>query len=152
MTCPYELVAFDISGTLQNQMTGVLFDGIYTLLEDLKKADVKIAICTDLGNRRAHAFVAENKIEQFIDSLQHTGLHPFKPEKDMLSAAMVESLVEAPDKVCMIGDSACDIALAHAVKSDSIYVTYGGFDESVLFEEPHHVVDSVEKLRKILKV
>jgi phosphoglycolate phosphatase-like HAD superfamily hydrolase len=152
MTCPYTLVAWDISGTLQDQRTGLLFDGIREILEALKAQNVKLAICTDLGNRRAHAFVEENRIEHLIDSIQHTGMNPFKPSKEMLEMAMIDCAVPVTSQVCMVGDSGCDIALAHAMKSVSIYASYGSFDESVLYEEPHHVADSVESLRKILNI
>ncbi len=152
MTCPYKLVAWDISGTLQNPRTGVLFDGIREVVEALHNQGVKQAICTDLGNRRAHAFVEENRLAHIIDSVQHTGINAFKPAKEMLEMAMIECAVENPSDVCMIGDNGCDIALAHAVKSASIYASYGSFNESVLHEEPRHVARSVECLKEILKI
>ena len=152
MSCPYQLVAWDISGTLQNQNTGLLYDGMMELLEALNKAGVAQAICTDLGNRRAHAFVEENRIGHLINSVQHTGINAFKPEPDMLKMAMIECDVTTPHTVCMVGDSACDIALAHTLKTTGVYAAYGSYDASILDENPHHVVRHIDELKKLLKV
>ena len=118
------------------------YEGIYELLEQLKRAGATLAVASN----KFHAGT-KKLIDKFFGDFSWKAIYgnrdgfPLKPDKALLELIMGECGFSAED-TWMVGDSAVDIATAQAVGAHSIGVTWGFRARQELLEQgAEYIVD-----------
>ena len=127
------------------------YDGMEKLLNDIRKAGIKLAVASSKP---------ENFIIEILRYLKISDLFDFisAPESDKApesKTALVERAVKAlgidKSKAVMIGDRYFDIEGAKEAKVDSIGVTFGFGDRNELVNSgADYIADSTEDIRRII--
>ena len=118
------------------------YEGIYELLEQLKRAGATLAVASN----KFHAGT-KKLIDKFFGDFSWKAIYgnrdgfPLKPDKALLELIMGECGFSAED-TWMVGDSAVDIATAQAAGAHSIGVTWGFRARQELLEQgAEYIVD-----------
>lgn len=114
-----------------------LFDGIAEVLETLATRGWVLGVATGKSDRGLAHVLEHHGIAHRFATLQTADRHPSKPDPAMLLAAM--AAVGASETV-MIGDTAFDMALAHAAGARAIGVAWGYHDVSDLIDAGAQIV------------
>lgn len=118
------------------------FTGIFSVLDELSRRGVRLAVATGKTNSRAS------------EVLRHTGLAAYfsvvvgsddvatpKPAPDMVLRALADLAVEPADAL-FVGDSVADLRCGAAAGTDVAAALWGHGDPDALrAERPDHVVD-----------
>lgn len=128
-----------------------LYDGIYELLERLKRAKKKLFLATNKPNISTHLLIKKYNLSMFDDAYAFDMY-----EKNILSKTqMIKEIIEKYNldikKTVMIGDSPGDVLAAKNNGIKSIGALWGyGDNKQPLIDNADIVVDSAEDLEKIL--
>jgi len=109
---------------LQGRLQEPLFDGIATLLGQLRAAGWALAVATGKSDRGLHSCLAAHGLSEHFVSLQTADRHPSKPHPAMLEEAMADALA-GPENTVMIGDTSFDMEMARAAGTRAIGVAWG---------------------------
>jgi phosphoglycolate phosphatase len=102
-----------------------LFDGVISLLRDLREADFKLAVATGKSQNGADRSTARLGLTPWFDSIH--GIvpgTPGKPDPAVLLRAM-DALGVSASNCIMVGDTTFDLDLAHAVGVRTAAVDWG---------------------------
>lgn len=108
----------------EGRLAEPLFDGIAALLARLRRAGWTLGVATGKSDRGLANCLATHGITDHFATLQTADRHPSKPHPAMLNAAL-EAVLAQPGDCVMIGDTAYDIAMAHAAGVRAIGVAWG---------------------------
>ncbi len=101
-----------------------LFPGVTEALAALRAGGWQLGVATGKSDRGlAHCLEVNGLADAFV-TLQTADRHPSKPHPQMLEAALAEARA-APADAVMIGDTAYDMAMAHAAGVRAIGVAWG---------------------------
>ncbi|NYT85521.1 HAD-IA family hydrolase [Pollutimonas harenae] len=125
-----------------------LFDGIAGLLLELRASRVSLGVATGKSRVGLDRVLDAMQLRSHFDATRCADESFSKPHPAMLLELMEELGLE-PDRVLMVGDTSHDIQMATAAGVDSMAVTYGAHEPSVLLAaEPTVVVGSVPEMRE----
>lgn len=119
---------------LQGRLQEPLFEGIRTLLDQLRDNGWTLAVATGKSDRGLHSCLATHGLTDHFVSLQTADRHPSKPHPAMLEAAMFEAAA-TPQNTVMIGDTTFDITMAMAAGTRAIGVDWGYHTRTELLDE-----------------
>ena len=108
----WELVIFDISGTLRDGQ-GKLFAGLKDILHKLHNDGVTLAVASSLSVGGIRRFLDENGVEELFAVIKSADQAEPKPHPAMIEKILLETGVEA-NCALMVGDSPEDIRMAKA--------------------------------------
>lgn len=106
----WQLIIFDISGTLRNG-EGKLFDGLKEVLHGLHGQGVTLAVASSLSVGSIRRFLDENGVEELFSVIKSVDQAEPKPHPAMLRQILLETATE-PAQALMVGDSPEDILMA----------------------------------------
>ena len=128
------------------------YEGIVSLLSELKARDIKLGVLSNKPDRQAVHVVSRIFGENIFDIVwgQKEGV-PRKPDPSAL-LLMAEELMADPSEIIYIGDSEVDVQTGQAAKVKTVLVSWG-------FREPEDlrkagaelIVNSTEEILKITK-
>lgn len=129
-----------------------LFDGIGSLLADLRAADVRLAVATSKAEPTARRILAHFALDEHFEVVAGATLDGSRSSKvDVLGHALAQ-LQPLPERVLMVGDRVHDVegAAAHGIDAVVVEWGYGHAD----FAEDSGVtrVATVAELRRMLGV
>lgn len=101
------------------------YEGIYPLLEQLKKKGIKIAIATYKRQDYARKLLKHFGFDRFTDILYGADNQNKLKKKDIIEKCMIDMGITDYSKAVMVGDSDNDAVGAHSLNMDFIGVTYG---------------------------
>lgn len=128
-----------------------LFDGIPTLLEQLRARGWALGIATGKSRRGLDRLLTAHGLAGHFATLQTADMHPSKPDPAMAHAAMAHCGVGGAATV-VIGDTAFDMAMARSAGAHAIGVSWGYHDRATLLASGAvHVVDDAAELLTILE-
>ena len=128
-----------------------LFDGVNTVLNNLKDAGYDLAIATGKSRRGLDKGLIDTQLEAYFPITRCADETRSKPHPQMLEEILVDFNTEA-DKVLMIGDSEFDLQLAKNTKVDGLAVSYGVHDLLRLLKQgPVGFIDDIQQLPQWLK-
>lgn len=108
--------------------------------------DVVLGIATGKSQRGVRLVLGHHGLLDHFITIKTADDAPSKPDPGMVRAAMREAGVEAANTV-VVGDTAFDIAMAHAAGARAIGVTWGYQPAAALSEAGAHIViDDFAKL------
>lgn len=136
---------------LANENFVTLFDGIDSLLSQLKQQGKFLAIATGKSRASLDRVLEQNAhLKTHFISTKTADQTQSKPHPQMLTELLNELNISPQDAV-MIGDTTYDIRMAQAANVNSVAVTYGAHDALTLRRaNPTFLADSVEELSAIL--
>ncbi|MDH6194988.1 phosphoglycolate phosphatase [Mycobacterium frederiksbergense] len=132
-----------------------LFDGIETLLADLRAAGVRLAVATSKAEPTARRILEHFGLDGYFEVIAGASPDGIRAAKADVVAHALAQLQPLPQRVLMVGDRMHDVegAAEHGIATVVVGWGYGGTD----FTEPtevtaHAHVDTVEALRGVLGV
>jgi len=106
------------------ESNAVLFDGVETLLQELRSADYLLAVATGKGRAGLNKVLHETGMGPHFHTTRCSDETKSKPHPLMLEQIMAE-LGANPDNTLMIGDSEYDLDMANRAGIASIAVSHG---------------------------
>jgi len=128
-----------------------LFEGIFPLLEWLKKQGILLFLVTGKGDVSCSITLEELKIENFFDEVK-TG-----SEKGSIKPECIEELMQkynlASDEVFYVGDAPSDVSDAKSVGVDTISACWAKSAniDAVIKEKPYKICYSVEEFIELVE-
>lgn len=130
-----------------------LYDGMKTLLQDLKKAGVKIYLATSKPDIFAHRVARNLEISPYFDffACASSDEKTITTKEQVLSIAMEQLKDYDKSEIVMIGDRHFDINGAKAFGIPSIGVTFGfGSEEELKEAGATHIASTAEEIKAII--
>lgn len=126
------------------------FDGVATMLHDLKAAGLKLAVATGKNRRGLDRVLLQTKSMDLFDITRAASETQSKPHPQMLLEILTQTGVNC-DEALMVGDTSYDLEMAQRLNMPSIGVTYGVHDSNILKQyQPIMLVNSVLDLHQAL--
>ncbi|MCV7354030.1 HAD-IA family hydrolase [Mycolicibacterium fluoranthenivorans] len=132
-----------------------LFDGIPTLLEDLRAAGVRLAVATSKAETTAQRILTHFGLDGYFEVIAGASSDGSRSAKADVVAHALAQLSPLPERVLMIGDRSHDVEGAGEHGIDTVVVGwgYGGTDfDGPDAPAPLHRVQTIADLREVLGV
>jgi phosphoglycolate phosphatase len=127
-----------------------LFDGVLTMLEDLKARHHWLAVATGKSRRGLDEVLHSSELHGVFDGSRTADETAGKPHPRMLEELMREFGTE-PDRTLMIGDTTHDLQMAVNAGCPSVGVSYGAHEPGEFVAlSPLFVAHSVPQLHRWL--
>jgi phosphoglycolate phosphatase len=130
-----------------------LFDGIATLLADLRAAGVRLAVATSKLEPTARRILAHFDLDQHFEVIAGASPDGSRKTKEEVLAHALAQLRPLPERVLMVGDRSHDVygAAAHGIHTVVVGWGYGQADFADELTTVTHVA-TVDDLRRALGV
>jgi phosphoglycolate phosphatase len=102
-----------------------LFDGIETLLADLRAAGVRLAVATSKLEPTARRILAHFELDQYFEVIAGACPDGIRRSKEEVLAHALAQLQPLPERVLMVGDRSHDVDGAAAHGIDTVVVGWG---------------------------
>jgi phosphoglycolate phosphatase len=149
------IAAYRADYTTRGWAMNRLFDGIDTLLADLRAAGVRLAVATSKAEPTARRILAHFGLDGHFEVIAGASVDGSRATKSDVVAHALAQLRPLPDRVLMVGDRSHDVegAAEHGIDTVVVGWGYGRHD----FAHPHGVsalahVFTIEDLREVLGV
>lgn len=125
-----------------------LYEGVFDMLEGLRKADVKLSVATNAPTKFAKRMLEHLKVSLFFDLIIGADMvSESKPSPMMLNKILEHYGFDAnAHKGWMVGDNSKDVLSAKSAGIEPIFVTWGFAkegDENIVVKTPSEVLDIV---------
>ena len=128
------------------------FPGLVAMLEDYRRAGVRLAVCTNKRELHSIELLRQLRIERLFAGIAGRDTFPVcKPHPDHLTGA-VRLAGGDPARAVMVGDSDTDIKTARAAGVPVIAVSFGYTDVPVHQLGPDAVVDHYRQFPAALEL
>jgi len=128
-----------------------LFDGVLSMLSELRTQSVKIAVATGKNRTGLNHVLETVELKDVFHASRTADETAGKPDPQMLLELMEEFRV-LPSRTLMIGDTSHDLLMAQKAGCASIGVSYGAHKgESLEQYNPLFVAHSVQQLHHWIK-
>ena len=137
---------------LQAAKTTEMFSGIRETLDDLKKMNLKIGLCTISGEKASSYLLEKFKIGYFFDAVfPRESVLAVKPHPAHLQAVLDALKVNSQEAV-LVGDSIKDIICANHLEVLSVGATTGLSSFAQLTSAgAHYIVSSANEVPKLVQ-
>ncbi|MDM7457691.1 MAG: HAD-IA family hydrolase [Tepidimonas sp.] len=133
----------------QHEVT--LFDGVLSLLDDLRGRGHRLAVATGKSRRGLDLALQTVALHGVFDATRTADETASKPDPQMLRELMAE-LGIPPERTLMIGDTTHDLQMARNAGCAAVAVTYGAHrHEDLRSLQPAFVADTVADLQAWLR-
>ncbi len=127
-----------------------LFDGVYPMLEDLKKSGYQLAVATGKNRAGLDKALLGTQTEDLFEITKCADETMSKPNPAMLNE-IVKHLGVSKQRVVMVGDSIHDLQMATNADIASIGVACGAHSEATLKQyNPLHCLQRTHELHELL--
>lgn len=125
------------------------YEGVLSLLDDLRAAGYRIAVVSNKHDAGAQALCGKFFADYLDLTVGADGSRPLKPAPDGVLYAM-ERLQVSPDAVWYVGDSVQDVRTAHNAGVKCASVTWGFQDaDRLAAEKPTVMVNTLKELKAV---
>lgn len=149
------ITAYRADYTTRGWAMNSLFDGIPTLLEDLRAAGVRLAVATSKAETTAQRILTHFGLDGYFEVIAGASSDGSRSAKADVVAHALAQLSPLPERVLMIGDRSHDVEGAGEHGIDTVVVGwgYGGTDfDGPDAPAPLHRVQTIADLREVLGV
>lgn len=122
-----------------------IFPGAIELFENLKKQNIKIAICTNKNIELTHALLEDLKIKHYFDAITCGDSFNFKKPDPRHLFETCNLMNADPEKAIMVGDSINDIAAGNSAGMITVGVTFGYTETPVKDLGPDIIIDHFDQ-------
>ena len=132
---------YEVIGWMENYV----YDGIYTLLDTLKKKGYKLVIATSKPENTTNFILKHFDLLKYFDFVAGATLDGTRIHKDQVIKHALDSLnITDPSKVIMVGDRKFDVLGAKEFNIETIAVEYGyGNKEEFIASGAAYIVKDV---------
>lgn len=131
---------------LTNSSKTTLFDGVKTMLDDLKNQNYLLAVATGKSRAGLNRAINETGLQGYFDASRTADETWSKPHPAML-LELTEELGEPMNRTVMIGDTTHDLQMANNAGAAGIAVQYGAHSAAELQKlHPIYAAGSVPDL------
>jgi phosphoglycolate phosphatase-like HAD superfamily hydrolase len=149
------IAAYRADYTTRGWAINSLFDGIATLLADLRAAGVRLAVATSKAEPTAQRILAHFGLDEHFDVIAGASVDGTRAAKADVLAQALAQLQPLPERVLMVGDRSHDVEGAAAHGIDAVVVGWGygrsDFSDADAPSGAVHVA-TVDELRRVLGV
>lgn len=149
------MAAYRADYTTRGWAMNSLFDGIPTLLDDLRAAGVRLAVATSKAETTARRILAHFGLDGYFEVIAGASSDGTRAAKADVVAHALAQLTPLPERVLMIGDRSHDVEGAgrHGIGTVVVGWGYGGGDfDGPDAPAPLHRVATIADLRAVLGV
>ena len=152
MTNRYELIVFDVSGTLVDNYYQP-FEGIENLINKIHNSGYQLALATNLSQGGVLNFLNKFACKNVFISTATATECEHKPHPDMINQIILETSIDV-SKVLMVGDASADIYMAHNAKINSCAVCWNDCVDKHELElsKPTYLINTIEELENLLQL
>ena len=127
-----------------------LFRGVKSCLAYLHQQDLHLAVATGKGRKGLDTALVSSGLQDYIIMSRCADETRSKPHPQMLEEILTDLNLK-PDQAIMVGDTTYDIDMANNIGMDSVAVTYGMHDETVLRKSnPKHLINDINELKPLI--
>jgi len=127
-----------------------LFKDVKSCLEFLHQQKIYLAIATGKGRKGLDAALTSSGLQDYVVVSRCADETRSKPHPQMLDEILTD-LNLSPGQAIMVGDTTYDIDMANSIGMDSVAVTYGMHDETVLRKSnPTHLINDITELKSLV--
>lgn len=139
---------YEVTGWMENYV----YDGIYTLLDTLKKKGYKLVIATSKPENTTNFILKHFDLLKYFDFVAGATLDGTRIHKDQVIKHALDSLnITDPSKVIMVGDRKFDVLGAKEFNIETIAVEYGyGNKEEFIASGAAYIVKDVLDILNII--
>lgn len=146
------ITAYRADYTTRGWSMNRMFDGIETLLADLRAAGIRLAVATSKAEPTAQRIVEHFGIDGHFEVVAGASVDGSRSAKADVVAHALTQLTPLPERVLMVGDRSHDVEGAAAHGIDTVVVDWGygatDFDDDATVRR----VATVADLREVLGV
>ncbi|OBJ47754.1 HAD-IA family hydrolase [Mycobacterium sp. 1423905.2] len=149
------IAAFRAEYAARGWAVNTVFDGVASLLADLRAAGIRLAVATSKLETTARRILAHFDLDQHFEVVAGAAPDGSRKSKVDVLAHALQQLAPLPECVLMVGDRSHDVegAAAHGIDTVVVGWGYGRAD----FADPSDLtgvthVETVEELRRALGV
>jgi phosphoglycolate phosphatase len=149
------MTAYRADYTTRGWSMNRLFDGIPELLEDLKRAGVRLAVATSKAQPTAQRILTHFGMDGYFEVIAGASPDGTRAAKAEVIAYALAQLGPLPERVLMVGDRSHDVegASFHGIHTVVVDWGYGGGDfDGPDAPAPLHRVATMADLRRVLGV
>jgi len=133
-----------------NTVPTPMFNNAIELLRNLRKKNKLLAVATGKGREGLARVMHETKTAHLFHASRCANDALSKPDPQMLLSLLDELKISSRETI-MIGDTSHDLKMAQSANIDSIGITHGVHDESILsLYNPKAIVNSLTQLETLL--
>ena len=130
--------------------TNELFEGVQSCLAFLHQQDLHLAVATGKGRKGLDLALASSGLLDYVTMSRCADETRSKPHPQMLDEILTDLNLQ-PSQAIMVGDTTYDIDMANNIGMDSVAVTYGMHDETVLRKSnPTHLINDITQLKSLI--
>lgn len=147
------IAAYRADYTARGWSMNKLYDGIDTLLNDLRAAGVRLAVATSKAEPTARRILEHFCLDQHFEVIAGASLDGLRSTKSEVMAHALAQLQPLPDRVLMVGDRSHDVegAAEHGIDTVVVGWGYGADDFPETSTAAAHVA-TMPALREVLGV
>jgi pyrophosphatase PpaX len=135
---------------MKNLHLSVPFQNTIKVLNELIKAEMKIAAVTSRPRHTSEKILVEADMIKYFDTFVFADdVENHKPHPEPLLKAL-HTLNIAPENAVMIGDTSADVGAGKNANTKTIGVTYGFHGQKIRESMPDFVVDDIEEILNII--
>lgn len=147
------IAAYRADYTARGWSMNKLYDGIDTLLNDLRTAGVRLAVATSKAEPTARRILEHFCLDQHFEVIAGASLDGLRSTKSEVMAHALAQLQPLPDRVLMVGDRSHDVEGAAEHGIDTVVVGWGyGADDFLEASTAAAHVATMPALREVLGV
>lgn len=149
------MTAYRADYTTRGWSMNRLFDGIPELLEDLKRAGVRLAVATSKAQPTAQRILTHFGMDGYFEVIAGASPDGTRAAKAEVIAYALAQLGPLPERVLMVGDRSHDVegACVHGIDTVVVAWGYGGTDfDGPDAPAPLRRVATMAELRRVLGV
>ena len=139
---------FSVKGLFENKV----YDGIPTLLSELKRQGYTVALATSKPENYAVEILQHFQLDGYFDLMAGASMDESRNQKDQVIAYALSRLCQKErSKIIMVGDRKHDVLGAQTNGIDCIGVLYGyGTKEELEKAGAKHIVNRIQELQDLL--
>jgi phosphoglycolate phosphatase len=128
-----------------------IFPGLFDVLDQARRAGLKLGVCTNKVERLSHKLLAELKMADYFGAVVGGDTLPImKPDPAPYREVAARLSVNAANTL-MFGDSETDIRTAQNVSVPVIAVTFGYTPHHVSTYNPTHIISHYDEAWKLIE-
>ncbi|MBQ8850352.1 MAG: HAD family hydrolase [Clostridia bacterium] len=129
-----------------------VYDGIYSMLEALKKGGKTLILATSKPEPFANKILCHFSLDKFFDKVYGATMDEKRNKKEDVIAFALDDFGICPEEAVMVGDRIYDIEGGHKYGLVSVGVLYGyGDKEEMVLARADKTAADVYELKKILE-
>lgn len=143
---------YSVNFSQHSEVEADFYEHAIELLQTLKALGYKLAVATGKTRKGLDEMLDGMKVRELFDTSRCADETTSKPDPHMLEELLQELHIESSDAL-MVGDTSFDLEMAQAIQMDSVGMSHGAHDDTVLNKyAPQVLCHSLSDLLNWIKI